>query len=386
MNYTDVKNYETLRTLREWLPFSKGSPKETRTADNQYDRANFVFFTDSHIDHINTEPSLENVSDTIDFINSSPVPFDAVIHTGDIITPFYIVDKKEALATAKQFFDIAEQSSSPFLFPKGNHDLNDWENLPENVFTDKDWGNLFLDNAEKKHGIVREAKKSGDKSTWHYFDVEKHKIRIVMLDIQDTDKVTTTEDGTVKYHGGKSFYFSNEQMTWIANCALNFDDKEEKDWGVIFASHLLIDTDTGYEAISPKFFDLCKAFQEQGRYTHKYVYPENEFFNLDIDADFSRYANSDKKPHMICCLFGHVHDDNYKVINGINTIWTTNASATNVSGDARTVRIPGTSTQNAFDIINIDTQKRKIRLFRFGAGVNCHGVGGSRFLPDGISY
>ena len=116
------------------------------------------------------------------------------------------------------------------------------------------------------------------------------------------------------------------------------------------------------------------------------MYPENEFFNLDIDANFSRYANSDKKPHIICCLFGHVHDDNYKVINGINTIWTTNASATNVSGDARTVRIPGTSTQNAFDIINIDTQKRKIRLFRFGAGVNCHGVGGSRFLPDGISY
>ena len=119
MNYNDVKNYETFRTLREWLPFSKGSPKETFTFDDQYDRANFLFFTDSHIDHINAEPSLENVSDTIDFANSSPVPFDAVIHAGDVITPFYIVDKKDAYGTAKKFFDETERFNAPFLFSKG---------------------------------------------------------------------------------------------------------------------------------------------------------------------------------------------------------------------------------------------------------------------------
>lgn len=386
MNYDDVKKNEELRVLREWIPYSKGSPSKNLTFDDQYDRANFLFFTDSHIDHIIVEPSVENVSDTIRFINDSPVAFDAVIHGGDVITPFWIVDKADALKTANDFFDVAKESKYPFLFAKGNHDLNDWANLPENVFTDKDWGNLILNEMETRHGIVRQTKASGDRSTWHYYDVKKHKIRVVMLDMQDTDKSFLTDDGVVKYHGGESFYLSDEQMNWIANAALNFDDKQEKDWGVIFCFHQLNFSSPYHEAISDKFFDLCTAFRTQGKYTHKYTHPENTFFDLDIDADFSRYASLDKKPHIICCLVGHDHEDKYKVIKGINVIWSANASATEVSGDARLVRIPGTCTQNAFDIVNIDTLHRKIRLFRYGAGTNCHGVGGSRFIPNGISY
>lgn len=386
MNYNDVKTNETLRIYRDWLPYSIGTPSEAVSYDDGYERANLVFMSDSHIDHRNTEASLQNVEDTVEFINESPVPFDVVIHCGDIITPFWKVDKNNAVKRAESFFEIAKNCQAPFLFSKGNHDLNDWGNYPENMLTDEDWGRLFLDNGEERYGIVRQKKGNGQKSTWHYYDIEKHKIRVVVLDIQDTDKSVLTEEGTVKLHGGESFYFSNEQMNWIASVALDFDDKEDFGWGVIFAFHQSSTSEKYHEAVIPKLACLCEAFQNQKSYSYKYTHPENPFFNLDIDADFTRYKMSDKKPHIICWLLGHMHEDKCEVINGINVIYTLNQSATSVSGDARLVRIPGTVTQNAFDIVNIDTRHRRIRLFRYGAGVNCYGTGGNRFLPEGLPY
>ena len=225
MNYEDVIKQETLRLYSEWLPYTVGTDNKNITFDDWYKRANLVFFSDSHIDFENPEESLQNVKDTVNFINEAPVLIDAVMHGGDIITPFYLFKKEDALKRATSFFEAVKKSKAPFLFAKGNHDLNDWENLPEEVITDNDWGNLFLNEAEEKYGIVRQNKANGLKSTWHYYDIEAHKIRIVILDVQDSDKKSVTENGTVKYHGGVSTHITNEQMNWIASDALNFDEK-----------------------------------------------------------------------------------------------------------------------------------------------------------------
>lgn len=131
---------------------------------------------------------------------------------------------------------------------------------------------------------------------------------------------------------------------------------------------------------------ICAAFNAQAVYKKKFVCEENSFFDWDVSADFTRYSQYDGKPHIICCLIGHDHVDRHKVIDGINLIWTANGSATTDYSDARVARVLGTATQNCFDILNIDTQKRKIRMFRYGAGTNCYGVGGDRFLPDGLDY
>lgn len=386
MDYQEIRKDETLRIYREWIPYTKGSPEQSVTYDDQYDRANFIFVTDSHIDHRNTEESLKNVEDMVSFVNNSPVCFDGVIHGGDIITPFWKVDKEVALSRANSFFRIARLCHVPFLFSKGNHDLNEWGNFPQNMLTDKDWSNLFLDEQEKRFGIVRQTKQSGQKSTWHYYDVEKHKIRVIVLDMQDTDKETLTEEGTVRFHGGESAYLSNEQMNWIAHTALNFDDKTEKDWGVIFCFHQWSERADLHEPIIDKLVGLLEAFQTCGTYTCEYRHPEHSFFDLKVSADFTRYKKLENQPHVICCLLGHDHEDKYERIQGIHFIYSLNQSATTVSSDARVARVLGTVTQNAFDILNIDTRHRKIRMFRFGAGMNCYGEGGSRFLPHGLPY
>lgn len=386
LDYDFICKVEEANLYRRFLPYAIGSPSRHLTHDDSYDRANFVFFTDSHIDFMNPDACMDNLKRTIAFSNESPIKFDAVINAGDAITPFFEQDKSLPLLNAKMFFDEAKKSRSPFLFAKGNHDVNCWWNKPENVLTDSDYSNLFYWFSEETYGTVHQQKSNGFRSTWNYYDVDKHKIRIICVDFQDIDKTVTNEKGHVKYYGTNGFYVSNEQMNWIANVALNFDDKPEKDWGVIIVCHHLPQDNPDYENAGEKLLDICVAFNNGEKYENHYKNEHNSFFNLDINADYTRYKKFEKKPHIICWLMGHIHDDVHEVKKGIHLIYTTNASASQRSGDSRLLRIPGTVTQNAFDIVNIDTKTRKIRMFRYGAGVNCYGDGGDRFLPDGLDY
>lgn len=386
LDYDFICKVEEANLYKRFLPYAIGSPARYKTADNSYDRANFVFFTDSHIDFMESEACIDNLKRTIAFSNESPIRFDAMINAGDAITPFYEQDKSLPLLYAKTFFDEAKKSRSPFIFAKGNHDTNCWWNKPEYVLTDSDYYNMFYWFASENYGTVHQKKANGFWSTWHYYDVEKHKIRIVSVDFQDIDKTVTNEKGHVKYFGTNGFYISNEQMNWIANVALDFDDKQEKDWGVIIVCHHFPQNHPDYENAGEKLLDICVALNEGGTYENHYKNEINSFFDLDVKADYTRYKDLEKKPHIICWLMGHIHDDVHEVHKGINFIYTTNASASQRSGDARLLRIPGTVTQNAFDVVNIDTRTRKIRMFRYGAGVNCYGEGGDRFLPDGLDY
>lgn len=385
-NYDLVCQLEEIAVQKRFLPYSIGTSSQDISYNDSYERANFIFFSDSHVDLFNAEESLDNVKRTIDFSNHSPVKFDAVLHAGDIITPLHRESKEIAFTRAASFFEAVKPSRSAVLFAKGNHDLNDWYNTPEQVLTDDDFAKLFYDYAEENYGIIRQKRANGSISTWNYYDIEDKKIRIISLDVQDVEKTTTNEDGTVKYFGGNSFYISNEQMSWIADVAFNFDEKEEKDWGVILVFHQYPPESEEYENAVDKLLDLCVAFNNAGVYENKYVCQANSFFNLDISADFTRYQTLEKKPHIICWLLGHIHQDTHETRKGIHIITILNSSATNKASDARIARILGTPTQNAFDILNIDTRERKIRLFRYGAGTDCFGIGGDRFLPDGLTY
>ena len=386
MSYDTVCAHEEADLLKRWAPYVKGTPSNKLSYYNEYDRANILFFTDSHIDFHNIDACIENVHRTADFIKTTPIPLDAVVHGGDAITPFDVHDKNDFFNRAGSFFDVMKQCDVPFLFTKGNHDINDWRNYPEHVPTDDDWGKVFLNHTEEKYGIVRQTKASGSKSTWHYYDIEKHKIRIIALDGQDTDKITPNEKGMVKYFGGNSWYISNEQMNWVTHTALNFDDKPEKDWGVIVTIHQHHADSELHENAADRMLKICEAFNVGGTCDITYTHGENSFFDLDVHADFTRYKDLEQKPHMICWLIGHNHTDKNEFSYGINLIWTLNASTCMVASDARVARTPGTPTQNAFDIVNIDTKQRKIRLFRYGAGVTCYGGEKDRFLPDGLDY
>ncbi len=384
--YRFIVELEKYNLDKKFIPYSIGSPTTGQSFDNAYERANILFFSDSHID-IESNASLTNLKDTIDYANGSKVEFDCIINGGDAITTSDSKSKVKALA--EKFFGEAKKSTAPFLFTKGNHDCNDFGNIPDNTFTDADFDELWLDFAESNYGIVRRVKSSGDKSTYHYYDINDKKIRVIVCDAQDVNKTALNDNGKVKYSGANSWGISNEQLNWVAKEALNFDDKGE-DWGVLLVIHQYPSYSTtntpAPESSIQKLFDLCVAFNTQAAYSNHYAFPTDEFFNIEIDVDYTRYKNLTNKPHIISWLLGHEHVDKHEKRNGINLIWTANGSATSYSSDARVARVIGTATQNSFDVLNVDTRNRKIRLFRYGAGENCYGNGGDRFLPDGLSY
>ena len=386
IDYDRICELEKMKVCKRFLPYAVGTPSASLSENDQYKRANFVFFTDSHIDAYNIDESLDNVERTIDFADNFFVPFDAVLYGGDLITPYNIVDKEQAIHRCKPFFDRVKKSETPFIFSKGNHDTNDWDNTLDRAFNDDDWGSMYLDFAEKKYGLVRQKKKRGSMSTWHYYDVKDKKIRIIAVDTMDTDKTIPNEQGRVKYHSCKLRHISQEQFDWITNVALNFNDKEEKDWGVIFVTHQLIEDDEAYGRATEKLIDVCVAMNNAGKYDCEFICKEDPVFNFKVFADFTKYKNEEKRPHTVCWLLGHHHTDMYRNVKGINIINTTNGSCAHQFGDAQIVRAPGTSSQNAFDLISVDTVSRRIRMVRYGAGINCYGEGGDRFLPDGLEY
>ena len=398
MNFTEKKadyqlvcDIEEINLNKKFLPFSIGTPKKTTTSNNHHERANFVFFTDSHVDLFEPLESLDNVKRIIEYSNGCPVKFDALINAGDAITPSNMVPKSEAKERFKKFFDLVKQSRSPVVYAIGNHDSNDSTNVLDNAFTSDDYSEMFFDFAEENYGIIRQTKKDGTKSTWHYRDIEEKKIRIIAVDVYDTDRTVKKDDGTIKFGTKWGNFISQEQFDWISNVALNFDDKAEGDWGVILTLHEYIDNVFKNECdwhqnTGEVLHKILVAFNTQSTYSYTYKHKENSFFDTNVCVDFTRYAQNDKKPHIICCLLGHDHVDKSDVVDGINLIWSLNSSASSLYGDARVMRYVGTSTQNAFDVVNIDTLNRKIRIFRYGASLTCYGVGGDRFLPDGLDY
>lgn len=393
--YAIVRAQENDRVEQLLMDYAQGS-EGADLADkgpDAYERLNIAFMTDSHID-LGPVPkeSIRNVKDAIDFCNNSEVPISAIIHGGDLVTQIKST-KKEHIAHLNEYFNMGWEAKMPLLYTKGNHDINTINVSPSQMLSDKDWSDVWYDRAEKEYGIVRHLLPNGQKSGYYYYDLEKWKVRIISVDCFDMDYTKTNARGDIMYWGGTSNYIANEQFNWVANTALNFDDKAEKDWGVIVFTHFYRPSDKDgtsiepiFESVYKRFNSMLLAFNKQQPYSESYLFPQNPFYNLSVNAGWSRYAPLERKPYLICVLSGHQHTDIYMNWWGAVHLVTANQFCGKEYSDERIERTPGTNSQNLFDILNIDLKKRKLRVIRYGASANLENKGGNRFLPDGQSF
>ena len=391
-SYVEVRKKENERVSSLLQRYAKGGGEGTDDSPS-YDRLNIAFMTDSHID-MGPVPkeSRRNLRDAIDFCNASSVPIELILHGGDAVTQI-ASNKKEHFTHLNKFFEIGWQSKIPFLYTKGNHDINTVDVHPSLSMTDSDWNSIWYDRAEQKYGIVRNNMENGQKSGYYYYDLEKWKVRIISVDCFDVDISKTNSSGNVLYWGGSSQYVANEQLNWIANRALNFDDKSEKDWGVIVFTHFYrpsniegSSVEPKYESVYKKFNSMLSAFDNQESFSVNYLFYPNNYYNISLDVDWTRYSNLDKKPYIICVLSGHLHTDNTNNWDGIWHFVTANQFCGEEYSDPYIERLPGTRSQNLFDIVNIDLKERKLRVIRYGASANLDGQEGNRFLKDGLNF
>ncbi|KAF0500065.1 DUF2479 domain-containing protein [Pediococcus acidilactici] len=240
----------------------------------------------------------------------------------------------------------------PILFTMGNHDDGSvWKDGAE-VITLKELTDIY-DYQFYNKGEIR----PDNTASYAYYDFPNQKVRAISLSGFENPEVYN-EDGTIKYKRGVASVFTAKQLNWLVQAL-----KISSDWSVIIFNHSPYE---GFYNNAPYNYitnlnhnvlkDILKAFVNGTKVTSVGV---NTDFPANITADFSGQG----KGTLITNVFGHEHRDADKVvIDDIPAIERTCDIA------LTTDRVVGTSSEYAFDIIEINVLKRTIKFNRFGAG------------------
>lgn len=240
----------------------------------------------------------------------------------------------------------------PVLFTMGNHDDGSvWKDGAE-VITLKELTDIY-DYQFYNAGEIR----PDNSASYAYYDFPNQKVRAISLSGFENPEVYN-EDGTIKYKRGVASVFTAKQLNWLVQAL-----KISSDWSVIIFNHSPYE---GFYNNAPYNYitnlnhnvlkDILKAFVNGTKVTSVGA---NTDFPANITADFSEQG----KGTLITNVFGHEHRDAEKVvIDGIPAIERTCDIA--LTPDRKV----GTSSEYAFDIIEINILKRTIKFNRFGAG------------------
>ncbi len=197
----------------------------------------------------------------------------------------------------------------------GNHEIND--------------ASRYEKPFERVHKALRTHCNDivyGDKNkSYYYFDNTKSKVRYIGL----------STFGLFVNNKYESAY-TEEQLQWFKKQALNNIDTE---WTIIIFTHALYAVNS----------------------------PSNEIYSLSqpfIDA-IDQYQGRGK---IACVLMGHSHIDRIHIgKSGVPYILSQCDRTKSYRNDINVDRIPGTISENHFEVVLLDKKKQEIRLFSIGA-------------------
>lgn len=282
------------------------------------------------------------------------IQLDALADLGDMIMGSDKDRTGTAALLAKQS-EILSDANVPTFRIKGNHDDNRWAAA---TFQN---ANYFIDDNEWTELCSVDWENTMDGTTagvkpYYYKDFPEDKIRIIAM---DTQNIPYTFNGNTSV--AFTFGFEQAQLDWLANEALNFSDKTDKDeWGVIFLMHAL-SYDSGNTVINfAGFGNIINAFMNGTKGTYSNTHAMAPVNNLAYD--FTEQGEME----IICIFNGHTH------VDGDGTMWGVKYISTGSSLPDEYDSLPDRSlyskNEDLWDIMTIDRQARKIYATRFGAG------------------
>lgn len=267
----------------------------------------FIFFTDHH-----TRGNANNTRHIIDYVRKY-TPIDRAFHGGDAVSTVVGQTKDEALSWLWKFHDDYV-SSRGVLSVLGNHEYGVYN-------TDGD----TLSNGEYYAALFKDVEKVADTGgvTYYYVDNPSSKIRYIVL---DNDYIRLASNA--------------EQSAWYINALSSM----EEGWTAVLLVHTYYDGDAGSTP------------------------PDRSLVITQIANDYNNRASGSStvaswdftsgKGEVACLLCGHVHYDYAAVSNGIQVIVTT----TDMQGST------GDTTEQAVDLVFINTEARTIETIRLGYG------------------
>lgn len=243
-------------------------------------------------------------------------------------------------------------------FPvNGNHDDNSiWDSCIES-----EKSTHHLTSKELYDEFYNHVPSIEEPGKLYYFrDDIKEKVRYIFLDSNDIPCVFT-EKGKLKYTKQNVFAMSQEQIDWLCNKALRFD---EEGWDIILIAHAFPKwdeeariNDVEVKRLEP-LADIIDSYQKGNILSKEYF--DDEFKNI-VDADFSTC----RRGNIIACVAGHYHADFEEYTKeGIPVIYIGNV----IMYKYAVPRIDGDKSELLFDVVTIDREKRTIYTTRIGAG------------------
>ena len=307
---------------------------------------NIAFITDTHYEFNSASEHIYN-GDCADrqfmaiteLANSTNI--DLIVHGGDLIHGA-TVGTDIAFNVFKRTCDILKNANCPVIFVRGNHDDNTVRNsaIPlTSVVTELDW--LKRLNDTLKADIVHDSVNSS--STYFYMDFPKKKTRIVFLDCYDYPLEDDGSGNTV-WKSETWNRFSDEQLSWFENEALNID---KTGWQIVVMLHGVLVSGTG----------------------------ETMVRNASALQTIIINHNASNPIKVTNVIYGHTHSDIYSTENGVKYFGTGAAGVYmgmrpapthTISYYQRPAREKFTVTEALFDIYSITPETTK--RIRFGAG------------------
>jgi len=257
----------------------------------------------------------------------------------------------------------AELDGIRYFPANGNHDDNSiWDDnfIPADVATQhltrEERYVLFYNHVPSQGGKIN-RKAPG---LYYYVDNADVKVRSIFLDTGDIPYIF--DNGKLRYLHQGTYAFSQEQLDWLTDTALKFD---EPGWTVVLFGHVPPvlrgvndDEDISHLNILQ---DILKAYKEGGSCSVEKGAGSD--FHQKVEADFSGYHRAE----IACMMLGHMHTDHTVVHNGIRYI-ETGCGIMYTGSKHNLPRKDGTASEILFDIVTIDPVKRTIHLARAGAG------------------
>ena len=325
------------------------------------ERFNLGIVADSHFDEgtwrTQAYRSFKNLNNILYIQND----LDAIAALGDNVDSEH-KDKSINIRNLERYCERFSKGNNLNKFiVRGNHDAGTlvWDTTNEgNKVFEKD----ILTGQEQltifKKYLKQDGKVYNTEGQYHYKDFPEKKIRLVIIDTLD-NSMATNANGTLKYTDQWSFALREQQLKWISEKALG---TLPEDYHVIMATHVPIQPDD-VEPGAIKNGDLLKqlisAFVSR---TSTTLVSSLEDYTVNLSVDFSNRNES----NFIGFFAGHRHAEYFYTPDQMGGFYSTVLDCAFVRDTSKI----GTVQEDAFSVVSVNTEDRKVTILGFGRESN----------------
>lgn len=269
----------------------------------------------------------------------------------------------------KNFTNLLSRIDKNFIWCKGNHD--------DNSLQDKSIKNI-LDENELKMTILDKCNKNKLKFTfgeglYYFVDDEENKIRTVVLNTHENNY--TISNGQIAEDTGGVGYINQKQLEFVAKVALDFSSKgsDKANWHTMFVGHYPLHWQgtKGYGGETCTNGDIMHNIIKAFKTGTSYSIPARTTQGSHNTTAFTVNFTTQGIMRIIGYFYGHYHNDQHQIKDGINFISSECFSARNYNLDwGQVVRNVFSNDEFCFDIVNIVKSEGKIYMYRIGNGTD----------------